>query len=493
MRSGLKAMLRDHSQILVCVLSIALGFSLAANFYGNKMISTANAAPTKVEALSDFRNVFESIADKMAPSVVNITSEKTVEASQAPNFDDFFNFGPFGMPRPNAPKGNDKKTEEATGTGVIVRSDGYILTNDHVVGGADHVTVKLSDGREFTGKVIRDSKTDLALVKIEAKDLPAAQFADSESVKIGEWALAMGNPFGFENTLTVGVVSGLRREFSVPDPDNPQGGTYYPDAIQTDASINPGNSGGPLVDIDGKIMGINSAIYSRSGGSMGIGFAIPANTAKMVMGQLIEHGKVVRGYLGLMPQNLNPVLSNKLGAKSGALVASVDKDSPAEKGGVEVKDVITKIDGKPIKDALDLRRVVQSIAPNKEVKIVLIRDKKEKTLTVKLGEAPTTEQSNGDTDTDKVGLSVQPLTSDMTKQLGVDDNLKGVVVRKVEPGSPAYRAGIRPNDVILEIDDTPVTSIASFDKAKKQIKVGDTAIVVVQRGDRSVILEMRVE
>lgn len=487
MRSVWKAASQHPGVLLgmVCLMSVLLGFSLAANFVnvpGHEAVAAVPAATVP----GDWRNCFTDIAKKLEPSVVFITSESTVEVSGMPNIEDFFNFGPFGGPR--ATPQPEKQTRKASGSGVIVRSDGYILTNNHVVAGADRVTVKLADGREFKGKVFLDPVTDLALVKIDANNLPAAGFADSDKVQVGQWSMAIGNPFGLQNTVTVGVVSALRKTV---DPDNP---LPYAEVIQTDASINPGNSGGPLVDLDGKIIGINGAIYSTSGGNVGIGFAIPSNTAKYVMTQLIDKGKVVRGFLGISMQDLSPILAGKLGVKQGALVANVSKDSAAEKGGMQVKDVIVKVQGEDIANAAELRHAVEKIAPGTTIKVVVVRDKKESTLTVKLDERKADEETAANPNApSKSGLSVQPLTSDVAKQLGLDDGVKGVVVRKVEPGSPGDRAGIKQGDVITEIDDTPVTSVASFDKAIKAVKKGDTAIVVVQRGGQNAIFELPME
>ena len=485
MRTVAKAVLRRSGLVMVCVLSVALGFLIAVNFY-NHLAGPAVAAPANADATKDWRSGFADIAEKVAPCVVHITSEKTVERRDIfPGFEDFFDFGPFGGPR-TTPRKQSQLTR-ASGSGVIVRSDGYILTNNHVVAGADRVEVKLPDGRTFKGEALTDIRTDLALVKIDATGLPAAEFADSNKVKVGQWAIAIGSPFELRNTLTAGVVSAVRTE---GDPKSP---IPYPETIQTDASINPGNSGGPLVDVDGRVIGINFLIYSRSGGNVGIGFAIPSNVAKFVMTQLIEKGKVVRGYLGVMPRDLTPVLADKLGVREGALIDDVTKGSAAADAGIEVKDVIVEVDGKAIRNALDLRNAVQAIAPGKQVKVVVVRDKKQKTLTVKLDEAPSDSGAPGMADGDKIGLSVQPLTDDLAKQIGVDPAIEGVVVRKVEPGSAADRAGIRSKDVIMEIDDTAIISVASFTKAVKQLKSGDTAIVVVQRGDRSVILEMALD
>ncbi|MCE5200008.1 MAG: Do family serine endopeptidase [Armatimonadota bacterium] len=486
MRTALKQALKQPSLVIVALLSLALGFSLAANIYHHTP-SPAIAAPTKDTALSDWRTVFEDISDKLAPSVVYITTETTVEVSNPMSgLDDFFNFGPFGGPR-NAPE-TRKQTKRASGSGVIVRSDGYILTNNHVVAGADKVTVRLADGRKFNGKVLTDPRTDLALVKIDAKDLPAAQLADSDKVKVGQWSVAIGSPFGLRNTLTVGVVSAVRKEV---DPEDP---LPYPEVIQTDASINPGNSGGPLVNLDGRVIGINGAIYSTSGGNVGIGFAIPSNTAQFVMKQLIDKGKVVRGFLGVEMRDLTPSLGDKLGAKEGALVTSVVDDGAAAKAGLQVKDIIIKVDNQQISSGSELRHAVEKLAPGETVKMIVIRDKKEKTISVKLGEAPSGNDSASSSDgSDKTGMQVQPLTSDLAKQLGIGDGVQGVVVRKVDPGSAADHAGIQPKDVITEVDNTPVTSVATFSKAMSKLGSGDTALVVVQRGDRSVIVELQLD
>ncbi|OFX17761.1 MAG: hypothetical protein A2Z18_01865 [Armatimonadetes bacterium RBG_16_58_9] len=482
----LKAARGQYGLIALILLSVALGFSLALNFTGHRS-GDAIAGPADLALMRDWQNGFVGIAEKLGPSVVQIISEKTVEARpMMPGFEDFFDFGPFNMPR--MPRQQpEKQTQRASGSGVIVRSDGYILTNNHVVAGADRVDVKLIDGREFKGNVLLDPVTDLALVKIDASNLPAAQLADSDKVKVGQWAVAVGNPFGLRNTVTVGVVSAVRKEV---DPEDP---LPYAEVIQTDASINFGNSGGPLVDIEGRVIGINGAIYSSSGGNVGIGFAIPSNTAKYVMDQLIEKGKVIRGYLGVEMRDLTPTMAKKLGVTEGALVTNVSEGSAAEKGGIQVKDVVIRVSGKPVANGAQLRRAVESIAPGKSVEVVVVRDKKEKSLTLTLDERPTDLQAAAQGDGSKLGLSVKPLTEELARQIGVDPGTEGVVVYKVEPGSAANRANIQVNDVIMEIDDAPVTSVASFTKAVKDLKSGDTAIVVVQRKNRSVILELTLD
>jgi len=479
-----KTTARNPSLVVVCILSLALGFSLAANLYNHAGNAAIAAAPKDLSA-SSWRTAFEDIAEKLAPSVVFITSEKDVTYRMYDPFggmDDFFNF-PFGGGRRRAPAPETRKeTQKATGAGFIVRSDGYILTNNHVVAGADRVTVKLADGREFKGKVFLDPRTDLAVVKIEATGLSAVSFADSDNVKVGQWAVAIGNPFGLRNTVTVGVVSGLRRETD-------SGFEGYPEAIQTDAPINPGNSGGPLVDLDGKVIGINFMIYSTTRQSAGIGFAIPSNTARFVMDQLIGTGKVVRGYLGLMPVDLTPVKAQVYGVKKGALVESVDKDSPADKAGIKAADVITKIDGNQVPSALELRHTIQAIAPGTTVKLTVVRDKAEKVIPVKLGEAPAVTAEGQTESGGKLGLTVKALTPDVARSLGLS-GVVGVLVSSVESGGAADRAGIQESDVVTRINNTRITNVTAFNEAVKNLKSGDIAVIVVQRGPRSIILEV---
>lgn len=483
-------MAKNPSIMLLCVLSIALGFSLAANFYHHGA-GAAIAAPTKDLSQSNWRSAFEDVSEKLAPSVVYITSEKDVTYQYSDPFgglDDFFGW-PFGgnQGRRSQPQ---RKTEvqKAAGTGFIVRSDGYILTNNHVVAGADRVEVRLPDGRKFKGKVILDPRTDLAVIKIDATGLAAVTFADSDKVKVGQWTVAIGNPFELRNTVTVGVVSALRRE---SDPGFDLG---YPEAIQTDAAINPGNSGGPLVDLDGKVIGVNFAIISATHQSAGIGFAIPSNTAKYVVDQLISKGKVVRGYLGIEPDDLTPAISDVYGVKNGALVKSVTPGEAADKAGVKATDVITKINGKDISDALGLRQAIQALAPGTTVKLTVMRDKTEKVIPVKLSEAPSgTEDTSQPAAGEKLGLAVQSLTPSLAKQLGYSASLKGVVVKSVTGGGAADRAGIQENDIITKINTTPVTDAASYNSAVKGLKSGGTAILVVTRDAGTAILEVPVD
>ncbi|MDO8683871.1 MAG: Do family serine endopeptidase [Armatimonadota bacterium] len=461
--------------LIAAILAMLLGFSLIAS-----AATTAPAAPqTGNSVLSALENAFTSVAEKVEPAVVFIETERNVKVNTNRDmFDDFFGW-PFG--RRNQDKQPQTRAQISKGSGVIVRADGYIMTNDHVVGGADKVTVTLSDKREFKGMVLRDPITDLALVKIDAKDLPFANLGNSDKVKPGQWAIAIGNPGGerFSRTLTVGVVSGITRDFEVPDSESPTGARTYPDAIQTDAAINPGNSGGPLLNIQGEVIGINSAIWSPSGGSVGIGFAVPSNRAKFVMDQLITTGKVIRGKLGVMVTDLTSDMNDYYGVKSGALVHSMEDDSAAKKAGVEVEDVIVELNGKKIESSVMLVRTAEQIKPETKSTLVVYRNKKPLKLNVTIG------QSSSDdavySGKGKIGLSVTPLTKDLSEQLGVSPTVKGVVVEEVDSESAAEKMGIKAGDVIVKINSAPTPTIAEFNRLTKGLKSGDLAMLVVLR------------
>jgi serine protease Do len=349
--------------------------------------------------------------------------------------------------------------QQGIGSGVIVTKDGYILTNNHVVDGADEVKIAMQDGREFTAKVIgRDPKSDVAVVKIDAKDLPAVPMADSEKVEVGDVVLAVGNPFGIGQTVTTGIVSATGRAGAV--------GLDYEDFIQTDAAINPGNSGGALVDAEGRLIGINTAILSRSGGNQGIGFAIPVNLARDVMGSLIKDGHVTRGYLGVMIQDVTPALAKefKLKETKGALVGDVTPKSPAEKAGLESGDLILEFNGKKVTDSRHLKLEVARTQPGESVPVKVLRDGSAKTFDVKVKELPGSEQlakndRHAEEDTGTLnGVAVADLDARARQQFEIPANIKGVVVTEVDPNSPAAEAGLRPGDVILEINRKAVRS-----------------------------------
>ena len=350
----------------------------------------------------------------------------------------------FGTPR-----------QEGVGSGVIATKDGYILTNNHVVDGADEVKVALQDGREFSAKVVgRDPKSDVAVIKIDAKDLPAVTMADSDKVEVGDVVLAIGNPFGIGQTVTTGIVSAKGRGNM---------GLDYEDFIQTDAAINPGNSGGALVDADGRLVGINTAILSRSGGNQGIGFAIPVNLARDVMGSLIKDGHVTRGYLGVMIQDLTPALAKefKLKDATGALVGDVTPKSPAEKAGLKSGDLLVEFNGKKVTDSRHLKLEVARTQPGETVPVKILRDGTAKTLQVTVQTLPGSEtiakaeRDSSDTGTLN-GVGVANLDADARKQFEVPETVKGAVVTEVKPDSAAAEAGLKPGDVIQEINRKPV-------------------------------------
>ncbi|MDH7482524.1 MAG: Do family serine endopeptidase [Armatimonadota bacterium] len=488
---GSKYILSKPASLLVVIaLSIALGASLAMNFSGQNTAYAVDQQTAKIAqraALKQMQEGFISIADEILPSVVSITSIRTVSTRQTfPWFDDeFFKNLPFEIPKPEIP---EKRRMESYGSGVIVRSDGYILTNDHVVGGAEKVKVHLKDGRQFEGKVTRDPQSDLAIIKIDAKNLPAARLGDSSKVKPGSWVIAVGSPFGLEQTITIGVVSAVGRQEIAGDG---QESRFYPNLIQTDASINPGNSGGPLVNVDGEVIGINTLIRSPLGvGNVGIGFAIPSNTAKFVMERLIEHGKVVRGYLGIGPADLTPDDKKRYGVEEGALVTSVEAGTPADAAGIQVEDVIVEFDGKKITDEISLREIVASTPPGKRVKVVVVRNKQRIPLEVTVGERDEAIASSQEKAESELGFSVAAVTPSLVKKYNLSPDAKGVIVTSVSPDSGAARAGLQPGDLITKVGNKPIRTMADFNAAVKGVKSGDEIrmIVVTEKRSRLVIV-----
>jgi serine protease Do len=388
----------------------------------------------------------------------------------APGEDDFFRrfFGDQFNPGPQGPSrgpGRSMRTppQHGLGSGVIVSQDGYILTNNHVVEDADNIRVALNDGREFNAKVIgRDPKTDIAVVKIDAKDLPFVTIADSDKLEVGDLCLAVGNPFGIGQTVTMGMVSAKGRGGV---------GIDYEDFIQTDAAINPGNSGGALVDAEGRLIGINTLILSRSGGYQGIGFAVPINLARSVMTGLIENGRVVRGYLGVLIQDITPALAKQFQIQEdkGALVGDVTPKSPAEKAGFKSGDVILDFNKKPVADSRHLKLQVAQTAPGSTVPAKILRDGKPMTINVTVKELPGDEVAKADKDSNNSddalnGVTVGDLDPTAKSRLEVPGTVKGAVVTNVTQDSPACEAGLRPGDVILEINRK---SVANADEAVK--------------------------
>src|SRR5436190_1036065 len=408
------------------------------------------------------RSSFAPVVKKVTPGVVKVftmTKVRNAQFNGPPEMDDFLRrfFGDQYGGGNNSRRNYNMPRQQGVGSGVIVTKDGYILTNNHVVDGADEVKVALQDGRDFTAKVIgRDPKSDVAVIKINANDLPAVNMADSDKVEVGDIVLAVGNPFGIGQTVTTGIVSAKSRSGSV--------GLDYEDFIQTDAAINPGNSGGALVDADGRLIGINTAILSRSGGNQGIGFAIPVNLARDVMTSLVKDGKVTRGYLGVMIQDVTPALAKefKLKEGEGALVGDVSERGPAEKAGVKSGDIFLEFNGKKVTDSRHLRLEVARTSPGETVPVRLLRDGTTKNLNITVKELPGSEtlaksDSRGKEDNGTLnGVTVSDIDAKTRREFNIPERIHGVVVTEVEPDSAAAEAGLKPGDVVQEINRKPV-------------------------------------
>ncbi len=448
------------------------------------LLAQGSMTPTNIGGAVDLENAFVRVAEEVKPAVVNLGVEKKIKGRtfspgfyfHDPFFDDFFDnfFKGFNQER--------EYTQQSLGSGVIIDSKGYILTNNHVIQGADEINVTLLDGRKFKGKVVgADPKTDLALIKVEAKDnLPTVRLGDSDEVKIGSWAIAIGNPFGLDHTMTVGVVSAKGRSIGVAE---------YEDLIQTDASINPGNSGGPLVNLRGEIIGINTAIVA---GGQGIGFAIPINMAQKIIGDLMEHGKVLRAWLGVYIQEITPELAKEFKgaeAKKGVLVSTVMPDSPAEKAGIKRGDIILSVDGKGVSTPQELQKEILKRKSGEVVKLGILREGEIQTFEVKLaqmeekGEEAKGKES-GETETTSTwrGITVQQITSQLAKHFGLSPSEKGVLICEVLPGSLAAKAHLRPGDLIKEINHRGIENVTDFNEAVKKISKSDDAMLVIKRG-----------
>jgi serine protease Do len=422
---------------------------------------------------------FAPVVKKVSPSVVRVditgkAKEAEMEMGGGSPLDNPMLRRFFGdqLPQQGRRGGRMQRMprEHGLGSGVIVTQDGYILTNNHVVENAEKVRVTLDDGREFDAKVVgADPKTDVAVVKVEATGLPYIQLADSDKIEVGDVTLAIGNPFGVGQTVTSGIISATGRAMGM--------GLDYEDFIQTDAAINPGNSGGALIDAEGRLIGINTAIISRTGGNNGIGFAVPVNLAKNVMEQLIDNGRVVRGFLGVNIQTMSPALAKQFDLKDtkGALVSEVTPNSPAEKAGLKSGDVILEFNGKPVQDSRHLKLAVGSTSPGTKAPLKVLRDGSTKNLTVTLKELPGDQLARKDgkaaNDTDALdGVTVGDLDSNVRQQFDLPRDVKGAVVTDVDPDSASYAAGLRPGDVILEIDRKAVNNAEEAVKLSENIK-----------------------
>jgi len=437
---------------------------------------------------------FAPVVKKVLPTVVNIASSKMSKVpteffGQLPD-DPMFRqfFGDDSNRRFRTPRQAPEQREKGLGSGVVMTQDGYIVTNNHVVDGASTVTVTLADKREFKAKVIgTDPKSDIAVIKIDATNLSPITIADSSKVQVGDYALAVGDPFGVGQTVTMGIVSATGRSHL--------GIEAYEDFIQTDAPINPGNSGGALINDRGELIGINTAIIAHgSEGNQGIGFAIPANMARNVMQQIVEHGKVTRAYLGIVPQDVTPDIAKQFGEKEarGALVADVSAGSPAQKSGLERGDIILDVNGKPVADSNELRMTISMMAPDSDAKLKVLRNGSEREIAVKLDTMPTEQASKSEDKSDGSangalsGVSVDNLDTQSASDLGLSPNTKGVVVTNVDPSSEAAEAGLRRGDVIQEVNRQPVKNTSDFERAMRSSK--DKPLLLVNRNGSTMYL-----
>jgi len=454
---------------------------------GQSAPPAAVASPAELAATAALPN-FSALVDAYGPAVVNVTTVtggRQVRRGGAPEISpdnplyDFFR--QFGDPR-----GGQAPPARGEGSGFVVSADGYILTNAHVVDDANEVTVRMTDRREYKAEVVGiDRRTDVAVLKINAKDLPVVRVGDASRLKPGEWVIAIGSPFGFENSVTAGIVSATARSLGNPD-------TYTP-FIQTDVAVNPGNSGGPLFNLRGEVVGINSQIYSRTGGYQGVSFAIPIDVAIGVKDQLVATGHVQRGRIGVGIQEVNQALADsfKLSRPRGALVSEVSADGPAAEAGVKVGDVILAVDGKPIERSSELPPLVAGIKPGKQATLTVWRDQAEKTLRIKVGELDegpvvAARDDAGDGDTGKLGLAVRPLTGPERQQL----NTAGRLVVEDADG-PAAIAGVERGDVILAVNGHQVGTPGEFRTAVDA--AGATVALLIQRADAQIFVPVRVD
>ncbi len=448
-------------------------------------LSASAEDPEGISALRRMGKAFSSIAEKASPAVVSLTVEKTATRSPrqlprgnpfgSPFEEDIYEWFRRRSPQPRSPQ---PRIERAQGTGFIISSDGYIFTNNHMVGGAEKVTIKLSDGRKFKAKIIgSDDQTDIAVIKIDAKDLPHLELADSDDLEVGEWVLAIGNPLDLSHTVTAGIVSAKGRGIGLADVEN---------FIQTDAAINFGNSGGPLLNLDGEVVGMNTAIVGATG-NIGIGFAIPINMIKHAYGQLLAGGVIERGFLGVGMEELYPALAASLGLKrdtKGVAVSTVVPDSAAEKAGIELADVIIELEGEPVEKQIDLLNRVAILNPGTKVELVILRDGKRRTFNVKLGKRSSAGEDSSDSQADaaaELGFTVTNLTDELAQHLGYEGK-SGVVVSEVEAGSEAARVGILPRTLIKEVNKQKVRNTREFNAAIEEAKKKGGAFLVVQQG-----------
>ena len=462
--------LQPARRLLACAwLYVAVAFCFAAGLAG------AQRAPES----------FATVVRSAKPAVVNIFSLRTVRErgrggpGAQDSFEEFFHHF-FGEGTPGRPR-----EQRSLGSGFTISNDGYIVTNAHVVEGAEQIRVKLANREEYDAKLIgTDPKTDVSLIKIKPHgELPVVALGDSDTLEVGDWVVAIGNPFGLAETVTAGIVSAKGRVI---------GAGPYDDFIQTDASINPGNSGGPLLNLRGEVVGINSAILSRSGGNVGIGFAIPINLARHIVDELQHHGKVVRAWLGVSIQDITPALTRSFGLDRarGALVADVEPNGPADKAGIKRGDVILEYNGTPIEESHQLPARVADTPIGKTAEVKVLRQGNEETLTVTVAEQPPGPVARAEKRhvAPRWGLTLTELTPGLIRRFDLPPGIRGAMIRGIEPGSPADDAGLQPGDVIRQVDQRPVTAVRSCQQALE--RAADRVLLLIQRGPEAAYYAM---
>jgi serine protease Do len=432
------------------------------DFSATTHITPANKEP--VGTLKDLNDALVNIAKQVNPTVVTIHIKETVKVHNQPFNNPFFHF--FGNPFQQGPQ-NRERTERALGSGVIVSKDGYILTNDHVIKNADHIRVTLGNNKDYSAKVIgADPTTDIAVIKIDAHNLPTIKMGSSDSLKVGALVMAIGSPERLSHTVTLGIVSAKHRHIGLIEH-----GKGYENYIQTDAAINPGNSGGAMVNMDGELVGINAAIYSRTGMNGGIGFAVPIDLARRVMKSLIKYGKVTHAELGIYGDNINQAMAKSFGLKNnqGIIVSDVESGTPAEKAGLKQGDVIKMINGQPIKSYDDFRTKIATSKPGSKITLGIIRNGKHKKIQVTLGKiqqnSNQSSQNNNQSVQERLNFQVQKLTGNIRQQLNIKSGIQGVIVSDVQRGSKAFRNGLRRGDVITHINKQPIKDMSDYNKA----------------------------
>ncbi|MDZ7344713.1 MAG: DegQ family serine endoprotease [candidate division KSB1 bacterium] len=496
--------MNKHLKYTTAVLLVLIGVVIGALVFSHvdkdrspkifgapsQAVNIVSAKDRPIASLRDLNAAFVEIADAVSPTVVTVFVEQIFKVQQRMSPFSFPFFGEeffFGPPRRQAPREQEFR-QQGLGSGVIVNSEqGYILTNNHVIAKADSIYIRTMDDRTLPAKVIgTDSKTDIAVIQVKASNLRAINLGNSDQLHVGEWVMAIGSPMSanLAHTVTSGIVSAKGR--------SNVGLADYEDFIQTDAAINPGNSGGALVNLDGELVGINTAIATRSGGFQGIGFAVPINMARHVMESLLKHGKVVRGWLGVSIQDINETMAKAMNLKNtdGALVGDVTPDSPAAKAGIKSGDVILELDGRRVRNTAQLRNEIAGTAPGTTVALKIVRDGKEQTIEVRLAELPSEIAAAGGRQELEalLGFVVSPLRPELAQRYNLDPRSSGVVVTSIDQNSAAFRAGLQEGDLIRSVNRQRVQSVAEFREALKGVKKGDTVLLQVTRSSGSLFI-----